>query len=217
MTSTRCPSLKLFFCSDILFYDLYLQRCVSIEEESFKKWLEIEGIVSVYSRLQSHSSPLCSSFCKQLKVKQLLLHTHTHTHTQSHVPWEGSCPVSSCATGRKYSPQHVVSSRRLTLWNSLTVQIDHVHLLPLVTCLTSLPSDCASVLCLLLSTASSHPGDLQRRPWRDPHAHIQVWRHQCSGEGTHTHTHTRQQQQQFVPFRKWRTSDENNLVFYKSL
>lgn len=66
----------------------------------------------------------------------------------------------------------------------------HFHVLHVASGHVTNVSDYSSVFPLLLSTAPAHPGNLQRRPWRDPNAHIQVWRHQCSGEEAHTHART---------------------------
>lgn len=57
-------------------------------------------------------------------------------------------------------------------------------------CLQVCVDSFSSMLSFLLHTASSHPGHLQWRPRGDTYAHLQVWRHQCSGKKTHTDTHT---------------------------
>lgn len=91
-----------------------------------------------------------------------LLHSQTALHTKRTVP---------CANVRTCSHQHVASPRHLA------------------DCFIHVPFD---LYVLWLSSflpappASSHPGDLQWRPWRDPDTYIQVWRHQCSGKDTHT-------------------------------
>lgn len=83
--------------------------------------------------------------------------------------WGGCCLLVCFGSVQTY--------RQFTLYTS-----DVMFLWPLATLLM------CSCRLFSFSPATSHPGDLQWGPWRDPHAHLQVGRHQCFGKNFYTHT-----------------------------